>query len=198
MANYQRSRGRQIAILALLVALALWRVYSEQREFGDIHRNSPPASGPSDRDAQAAPRLGGLPPGVYVVDRVIDGDTLMLDWPRHGEVRVRLQGVNTPETVKEDTPVEQWGPEASQFTRDFVRDAGGRLRVEVDGEPRDQYDRYLAFLWDGERMLNEELVRAGLAKAKLGYDYSQAKKDRLRRAQLPAQRAQRGLWSSAN
>jgi micrococcal nuclease len=135
---------------------------------------------------------GTLLAGECRVLRVIDGDTLLLEQAR---TRVRLQGIDTPETVKENTPVEDWGPEATQYTKQFVQDANGRVRIENDGETIDRYGRQLVFVWLNDRMLNEELVRQGLAKAKLGYDYSEAKKQRLRAAQDDAQRNQRGMWS---
>ena len=111
---------------------------------------------------------------------VVDGDTLLL---RDG-TRIRLMGVDTPETVKPDTPVEPWGPEASEFTRDFV--AGGPVRLEFDRERTDRFGRHLAYVWVGNRMLNEELLRAGLARWEPGYHYSQAMKTRFRRAQREA------------
>lgn len=180
MGKFRRSRGRQIltAIVVLLIVALRW--------WSDASDTQSPGSGSSQR------RPGTLIDGEYRVERVVDGDTLLLAETRY---RVRLQGIDTPETVKDDTPVAAWGPEATAFTKRFLSDAGGRIRVEVDGETTDQSGRYLAFVWDGDRMLNEELVRAGLAKAKLHYDYGQAKKDRLRRAQQEAQRAGRGIWS---
>ena len=183
---------RVLAAIAL-AAIFVWQAYQQNQQ------NSPGSSPPSRSESQPArspARPGGLAPGQYAVERVVDGDTLMVT-TRQGPARVRMQGINTPETVKDDTPVEEWGPEATAFTKAFVRAAGNRLEVEVDGEPRDQYDRYLAFFWHDGKLLNEELVRAGLARAKLAYDYSQPKKDRLRRAQQEAQRAKRGLWSGA-
>ena len=148
-------------------------------------------------EPQAAPRSqnseSGLQERTYRVLRVVDGDTLLFE---HERTRARLQGIDTPETVKENTPVEDWGPEATQYTKQFVRDADGMVRIEIDGESTDQYGRKLVFVWHDGRLLNEELVRAGLAKAKLGYDYSDAKKQRLRRAQTEAQRAKRGIWSN--
>lgn len=60
---------------------------------------------------------------------------------------------------------------------------------------KDQYDRFLAFVWNGDVLLNEELVRAGLAQAKLGYRYSGAMKNRLAKAQDDARQARRGIWS---
>jgi micrococcal nuclease len=129
--------------------------------------------------------------GTHEVRRVVDGDTLLLE---SGD-RVRLQGIDTPETVKEDTPVEQWGPEASAFTKQFVRDAGRQVRLTFGRERLDQYDRLLAFVWHDETLLNEELVRAGLARARLNYRYSQTMKRRLRAAEEEAKAARRGIWS---
>jgi micrococcal nuclease len=144
-------------------------------------------------DAPVGGRItGSLKPGMYQIERVVDGDTLIL---RDRRLRVRLQGIDTPETVKEDSPVEPWGPEASAFTKRFVSDANGMVRVEIDGEPLDQHGRHLAFMWHGKRLLNEELVREGLARATLQYDFSERKKERLRSAQREARRASRGIWS---
>jgi micrococcal nuclease len=137
----------------------------------------------------AAPEV--LAEGIHEVGRVVDGDTLLLA----SGARVRLQGIDTPETVREGHAVENWGPQASQFTKDFVECADQRVRLTFSLERKDRYDRFLAFVWDGEVMLNEELVRAGLAHARLDYRYSGPMKRRLATAQNEARRAGRGLWS---
>ena len=59
------------------------------------------------------------------VRRVVDGDTILFE----PDMRVRLIGVNSPESVKPDSPVEPFGPEASQFTKEFVRGGVGATRV---------------------------------------------------------------------
>jgi micrococcal nuclease len=132
-----------------------------------------------------------LEEGIHEVRRVVDGDTLLMA----SGARVRLQGIDAPESVKPNAPIEAWGPEASQFTRDFIRRANNRVRLSFGPERKDQYDRFLAFVWDGEVMLNEELVRAGLAEARLDYRYSGVMKRRLSDAQEEARRAGRGIWS---
>lgn len=124
------------------------------------------------------------------VERVVDGDTFIL---AGSEERVRLIGANTPETVKRDWPVEPWGPEASAFTKQFL--AQRKVRLEFDGPRRDKYGRTLAFVWVGDRMLNEELIRAGLARAELQYPFSEEKKELLRRAEEEARANRRGIWS---
>jgi len=141
-----------------------------------------------------SPQVPPAPPesldeGLYRVERVVDGDTLEL---ASGH-RVRLIGADTPETVKPEHPVEPWGPEATEFTRQFV--AGGEVRLQFDGPRTDKYGRVLAYVWVGDRMLNEELLRAGLARAKTHYTYSPEVKRRFRRAEAEAQSAGRGIWS---
>ena len=128
--------------------------------------------------------------GAHDVVRVVDGDTILFA----PQMRVRLIGVNAPESVKPDHPVEPFGPESSQFTRDFL--AGGTARLEFDREKLDQYDRFLAYVWVGNRMLNEELLRAGLARWEPNYNYSAEKKARFRAAQDEAREADRGIWSN--
>jgi len=158
-----------VVVVALLIVVAL-RGWPPQGE-----------SAPDSPDS--------LDAGPYQVQRVVDGDTLVLT----NGGRVRLIGADTPETVKPDHPVEPWGPEATQFTRDFV--AGGRVRLELDGPRKDKYGRFLAHVWVGERQLAEELIRAGLARAETGFSYDPAKKARLRAAEAAARAEKRGLWS---
>lgn len=135
---------------------------------------------------------GQLTAGEYRVRRVVDGDTLALD---PNDLRVRLQGIDTPETVKKNTAVEAWGPEATEYTQKFLQSAQWVVRIEIDGEPVDRYGRHLAFVWHDGRLLNEELVSQGLAHAKTTFDYSDSMKQRLRSAQLQAQANRLGIWS---
>ncbi len=175
MSRRQRAYRRSYHALWLWLAVALvvlWRIYAAP---------------------QGQPGPDVLEEGVHAVQRVVDGDTLLLT----SGARVRLQGIDTPETVMEDQPVEAWGPEASQFTKEFIADAGGRVRLTFSLERRDRHDRFLAFAWNGDTMLNEELVRAGLAEARLDYRYSATMKRRLAAAQEEAKRAGRGIWSAS-
>lgn len=134
-----------------------------------------------------------LAEGTYQVRRVIDGDTFVLD----GGARIRLMGVDTPETVKPNHAVEPFGPEATRFSKVFLAD--GRVYLTFDRQKVDRYDRFLAYAWRDERMdlmLNEELVRVGLARAKTGYRYSSRMKKRFSRAEDEAKAARRGIWSA--
>jgi micrococcal nuclease len=138
-----------------------------------------------------APSPEQLQEGIHEVRRVVDGDTLLLV----SGARVRLQGINCPESVKPDSPVEPFGPEASQFTKDFVSRAKNRVRLTFSLERKDRYDRFLVFVWDGDRLLNEELVRAGLAEARRDQRYTGPLRRRLYQAQDVARKEKRGIWS---
>lgn len=164
---------RWSVIWGVLLLAVLWRVYSA-------------------REVVLPPEQ--LDEGIHEVLRAVDGDTILLV----SGARVRLQGINAPETVKPDAPIEAWGPEASQFTKDFLQRANNRVRLTFNLERKDRYDRFLAFVWNGDKLLNEELVRAGFAYAQLDYRYSGTMKNRLAAAQDEARQAQRGIWSNSD
>jgi micrococcal nuclease len=128
-------------------------------------------------------------PGAEVlVRRAVDGDTLLLQDGR----RIRLIGVDTPETKREGTPVQPWGPEAHEFTARRVE--GRTVRLEFDRERHDKYDRILAYVYADDRLLNEELLRAGLGRALLKFPYSDTMKRRFKKAEQEARTARRGIW----
>ena len=134
------------------------------------------------------------------VERVVDGDTLIVLLPddaggEPSRERLRLLGIDTPETVKEDTPVEAWGPEATAFTKDFL--SGGRARLEFDKRKVDQFGRYLAYVYVGDRMLNEALVAEGLARVSHFPGDSEAKVRILRKAEEAAKAEGKGMWSDS-
>jgi endonuclease YncB( thermonuclease family) len=109
--------------------------------------NSPNVAGQSDHDATAT------------VTRVVDGDTVEISPPVEGLSTVRLIGVDTPETHGGTQP---YGPEASDFTREYLQ--GAEVALELDVEKIDPYGRLLAYVYlpDGQ-MFNETLVEEGYA-----------------------------------
>ena len=87
-----------------------------------------------------------LPQGANArVVKVIDGDTV--DVSVDGKVeRVRLIGIDTPETKKPNTPIECYGPEASQRTA-FLLPVGTPVILQRDAEARDHYGRLLGYIF---------------------------------------------------
>lgn len=125
------------------------------------------------------------------VARVVDGDTFIIESP--DKVRVRMIGVDTPETVKPNHPIEPFGPEAAAYTRQAIE--GKTVILELDQQKYDKYDRLLAYVWSDGRLLNEELLREGLGKATLQYDFAADRKELFRRAEAEARAARCGIWS---
>jgi micrococcal nuclease len=126
------------------------------------------------------------------VVRAIDGDTVEVRLEGRLE-DVRYIGVDTPETVKPDTPVQCFGERASHFDRRLVE--GRRVRIVVGVEPRDVYGRLLGYVYLGRRFVNAELVRRGLART-----LTIAPNDRFaplfERLQTQAASQGRGLWGA--
>jgi micrococcal nuclease len=126
---------------------------------------------------------------VYVT-RVVDGDTIEVDLDGREE-DVRYIGVDTPETVKPDTPVQCFGPQASRFNHRLVEHR--RVRLVFGVERRDVYGRLLAYVYLGGRFVNAELVRRGLART-LTIPPNDRFAPRFERLVIAAARAGRGLW----
>jgi micrococcal nuclease len=129
------------------------------------------------------------------VERVVDGDTIAVRVGDRQE-RVRYIGVDTPETVKPDAPVECWGPAASALNKRLLR-AGEQVTLQFDRELRVRYDRLLAYVYRGSDRLfvNARLVRDGAART-LSISPNTAHSGELARLQADARAAARGLWGA--
>ena len=124
------------------------------------------------------------------VVRVVDGDTIVADVDGHDEY-VRYIGVDTPETVKPDTPVQCYGPQASAENHRLVE--GRAVRLVFDREHRDVYGRLLAYVYAGSRFVNATLVRDGYART-LAIAPNTAHAPLFDRLASRAGQAGRGLW----
>jgi len=133
------------------------------------------------------------PPGHGVVVGLVDGDTFDV---RIGDVeeRVRLIGIDTPESVARDRPVECFGPEAKARMAELLP-VGTEVRLERDVEARDRYGRLLAYVFRVEDGLhvNHALVLEGYAEARR-YEPNVARQGELDAAEAAARAASRGLW----
>lgn len=122
------------------------------------------------------------------VKRVVDGDTFVIE----DGTRVRLLGINTPETVDPRRPVEKFGKEASAFAKKLLE--GKTVLLQPGRNPKDKYGRLLAWVWlTNGRFVNGELVRLGYAQVST-YSDNPDHADYLVRAQREAREADRGLW----
>jgi micrococcal nuclease len=136
---------------------------------------------------------GGDSPTVRVV-AVIDGDTLDVTWGGRQE-RVRLLGVDTPETVDPQRPVGCYGPEASAFTHRRLQ--GRAVRLRFDRQRRDRFGRLLAYVEVDGRRFNDELLTGGYARLLVippNGRHGRAMLDE----ELEARSARRGLWGACS
>lgn len=129
--------------------------------------------------------------GSWRVIRVVDGDTLVLQ----NDDRVRLIGVDTPETKHPTKPIEPFGPEASSFTKRAVE--GKVVQLQFDREKRDRYQRLLAYVYLDDWCLNEEIIRAGYSRCVTRYPFDRSMKARFKLAEDEAKYSRRGLWGPA-
>jgi micrococcal nuclease len=133
--------------------------------------------------------------GRATVVRVVDGDTVVLDF---GDVTesVRLIGIDTPETVRPDSPVECYGPEASAHTSALLPE-GTVVRVERDLEARDDYGRLLAYVYriSDALFVNLEIVEKGYGRP-FPFPPNTTHATTFVQAARDAERGDLGLWSA--
>jgi micrococcal nuclease len=135
------------------------------------------------------------PAGTARVIRPVDGDTIVVDIAGQDE-SVRLIGIDTPESVAQDRPVECYGREAKDRTAALLPE-GTLVRLERDVEARDRYDRLLAYVIRDEDdvFVNRLLVEEGYAES-ISYPPNTARQAELDRAEAEARREKRGLWAA--
>lgn len=154
---------------------------------------------------------------LYTLIRAVDGDTLVVLDNQKQEKKVRLIGVNTPETVDPRRPVECFGKEASNFTKELVPKSSKQARLEFDDTQQkyDKYGRLLAYVYlvqntenaevnnenknvkevSREIFLNQELIKQGYAYEytyKLPYKFQ----SEFKKLEQEAKQEGRGLWGS--
>ncbi len=146
----------------------------------------------------------GRPPGpadgLATVTHVVDGDTLDIQIGGRDE-RVRLIGIDTPETKKPNTPIQCYGPEASAFTASLLP-VGSTVRIERDVVGRDDYGRLLGYVHligdDGsDTFANMVIIEQGYARpltiepnSTFARDFAAAASD--------AERNDLGLWAACS
>lgn len=134
----------------------------------------------------------------WIVTRVIDGDTLEVSPVTDPaiELTIRLIGVDTPETVAPNTPVECYGPEATEFVQNFVDGKEFILNTDDTQDLTDRYGRYLVYLDladNTSQSLNSKLVSQGYAK-EYTYDNAYTRQKEFIQNELDAQLLGLGLW----
>lgn len=132
----------------------------------------------------------------YRVKHVVDGDTIEIE--RFGRPeKVRLIGVDTSETLDPRKPVQCFGKEASDYSKNLMANKSVRLELDPRVGERDKYNRLLAYVWlENGSLVNDLLIGNGYAHE---YTYrSQAYKfqTQFKQSEQSAKESALGLWSS--
>ena len=188
--TYAISRRRQTGIITLCLLLAgvfIWFDNSSIRHKWRLQPKSEEQARAYDFEKYHAK--------IFTVVNVVDGDTIDIDVPdgRYDQTRMRLWGIDTPETKSEEYGVMYFGPEAAEFTKKFTLRKPVTIYFDGGNNTRDKYGRLLAYaqLPDG-RFLNEVLVAEGFAYADLRFRHSFYNK--YQQLEAGARSLTKGLW----
>lgn len=142
---------------------------------------------------------------AVTLDQVVDGDTLWIYDSNCDRIKVRLIGIDTPESVHSDVSRNnEYGKLASDYTKEILS-GNQTLYLEYDVESTDRYGRTLAYVWltddvnrdndadVADKMLNAILVRDGYAYDKV-YEPNHAYADTLEALRMEACESSAGLW----
>ncbi|RZI03923.1 thermonuclease [Staphylococcus condimenti] len=148
----------------------------------------------SDPKPEAKKEANGLVKEEVTYARAVDGDTVRLMYDGK-EAVFRLLLIDTPETKHPTKGVQPYGKEASAYTKNMLENAS-KIEVEFDkGGKTDKYGRYLAYVYADGKMVNDALVRQGLAKVAYIYPPSITYLDQLKESQRLAQEEHLNIWS---
>ncbi len=135
---------------------------------------------------------------TFTVVNIVDGDTIDIDVPdgKYKRTRIRLWGIDTPETKHPEKGVMYFGPEAAEFARELA--LGKKVAVYLEEHrTRGYYGRLLAYvqLPDG-RFLNKVLLSEGFAYADLRFRHSSYNK--YKQLEASARSQKKGLWQNVS
>ncbi len=189
---FAMSRRRKNGIVFLCLLVVMFLIWLDH---GLIARRwQPPAKS---EEQAAASDLDKYHSKTFAVVNVIDGDTFDIDIPngRYEHTRIRLLGIDTPETNREQTGVMYFGPQAAEFTKKLALGKSVTIYLDAPNPTRGKYGRLLAYvkLPDGS-FLNEVLLTEGYAYADSRFSHSFYNK--YRQLQSLARSSKKGLWQN--
>ncbi|MBU0975482.1 MAG: thermonuclease family protein [Patescibacteria group bacterium] len=132
---------------------------------------------------------------TYSVVSITDGDTIKIDYEGKIE-KVRLIGIDTPESKHPSKGVECFSKEATEKMKSLVE--GKQVRIEFDEtqDKRDKYDRLLLYIWQKDTFINKEMILGGYAH-EYTYNLSYKYQEELKSAEKEARENNKGLWGDA-
>jgi len=183
----RRRRAGIIVLCLLAVVLFVWLDHSPIR--------SKWQSQPKSEEQAEANDFQKYHTKTFTVVKVVDGDTIDIDIPDVNDsyTRIRLWGIDTPETKNPEVGVMYFGPEAAEFTRKLVLGKPVTVYLDEGNSTRGKYGRLLAYVkLPDDRFLNEVLLTEGFAYADLRFRHSFY--NRYKQLEASARSLKKGLW----
>jgi micrococcal nuclease len=154
---------------------------------------NPTAGVPSPAPSPSATKLQRIEEGM--VERVADGDTLTVITSNQTKLRIRMLGIDAPETPKGNKfPGQPYGQDAEAYLKQLVE--GKRVTVEI--YQVDRYQRLLSTIFLNGQDINLAMIEAGLAEVYRGPESSNPYKPQYKAAEAAAKQARRGMWVQAD
>ena len=132
-----------------------------------------------------------------IVTKVSDGDTIQVTTPEKTKLRVRLYGMDAPETPKLNQRTGRINKPGQPYGEESWKALEGKImgkQVRLDIIDIDQYKRMVGVIWIGNRNINMEMVKEGYAEAYLEY-LKESYRAQFIQAEKEARSARRGIWS---
>ncbi|MDQ5931421.1 MAG: micrococcal nuclease [Patescibacteria group bacterium] len=169
-------------LLTLLISLAITAIAIQLERQDPVSTESPKQE--SGQVAAVNPR----------VTRVVDGDTFEVSIGDTVE-KVRMLGIDTPESVDPRRPVQCFAKEATKKLKELIEGQEVVLTQDYSNDDRDKYGRMLRYVarMDG-LLVNEEMIKEGYAYAYIKFPFE--RREAYLKLQTGARTMGRGLWAT--
>ncbi|EAD4839240.1 hypothetical protein WO46_15200 [Listeria monocytogenes] len=129
------------------------------------------------------------------LDHVVDGDTISVKFEGETKAKtVRLLLIDTPESVKPNTPVQPYAKEASKYMKELVTTS--KLALEYDsGGATDKYGRILAYVYADGKNVNEMMIKEGFARVAYVYEPNTRYLSEFKKAETAAKEKKKNIWA---
>ncbi len=184
MSKAQQKKIISAVVGFVILLLGAWQVSLNQS-----------SSSTSSTDAQQEQASANIPEGYAPFSRVVDGDTIEVAFSSTDKYKVRMIGINSPESVDPRKPVECFGKEASEHLKQLLNVKYIRLSTDPSQMGEDKYGRWLRYVYleDGTDV-NLQMIKDGYA-YEYTYDSAYTHQAAYRAAEKVAQENKIGLWS---
>ncbi len=189
---FAMSRRRKNGIIFLCLLAVVFLIWLDHTLIG--HAWQLPAKSEEQATASDLEKYHGK---TFTVVNIIDGDTFDIDIPdgRYERTRIRLLGIDAPETGSEQTGVMHFSPEAAEFAKKLALGKSVTVYLDAPNPTRGKYGRLLAYIkLPNGGFLNEILLTEGYAYADSRFSHSFYNK--YRQLQSRARSGKKGLWQN--